>query len=121
MTFQEKLRHALDLCQDSKIKSYDYQPPLYKLLWRLGIEKAPPHFTGFYENWISIGTITGIPWTLIMAAPGLFQDVSRSDFFPLLVGGCCSSVFYGYLMAKRCERQAKRFGIPLWKDFFPPE
>ncbi|UWX03491.1 hypothetical protein H1235_10200 [Pseudoxanthomonas sp. NC8] len=41
-------------------------PPLWKLLWRLGIDLPPPLFMGFWHTALLMGSFFGLFWGLFM-------------------------------------------------------
>ena len=66
MSFEEKLAAALTLLESTGIRRRKYAPPLYRLLWRLGVKLPPPLFNRFATNFVFMGTWFSIGLGLLM-------------------------------------------------------
>lgn len=123
MNFQTKLRHALTLFESGKAKSRSAQPWAYRLLWALDIEKTPPHFVSFAENWTFLGLFFGFyTWICMIAIVHFIVGASWLLAFGIFTPAAfAAGILFGYKMARHYEREAQQYGIPLWKDFHPVE
>ena len=50
MTFKEERDLALDRLSATTIRPANYAPPIYRVMWWLGLPLAPPHVSGFVTN-----------------------------------------------------------------------
>ena|SRR2546421_387366 len=113
MRFQQKLSAALALLASTGIWSGNYAPPLHRLLWKLGARVPPPHFLSFTANFVSAGVWFGVFWGLAMwLTVCSHQGLSRLAAAALFAG-----VLFGLCMAAYYRYGARKYGIPLWKDF----
>jgi hypothetical protein len=44
----------------------NYEPPLLRLLWCLGLNARPPHFAPFWVNALVSGGVFGVAWGALM-------------------------------------------------------
>lgn len=65
MTHDEKVAFLLDDLARKGIGRYTVAPPIYRLLWRLGIEVKPPLFASFLSWWRSPGWVTAFCWAFL--------------------------------------------------------
>src|SRR5439155_21462050 len=115
MRFEQKLTAALGLLATTGIWRSNYAPPLHRLLWKLGAKIPPPHFLSFTANFVSAGVWFGVVWGLLMwFTVWLHQGMSPyAAFDAALLAG----VLFGLCMAAYYRYGARKYGIPLWKDF----
>ena len=123
MIFLKKLEKALAKLESSEPKISGYQPPLFRLLWVLGVELPPPHFRTFSKNRTFFGAVAGI-WMWILFASWTLFYVGMPWTSTLLIStpaGLFVGILGGHYMAKHYEKEAKLYKIPQWKDFQPEE
>ena len=58
MNYPSKLSSALAMLATTGLSRSSYEPPLYRLLWRVGLLLPPPHFASFGFNFVCIETST---------------------------------------------------------------
>jgi hypothetical protein len=120
MTFKSKLRCALAIFESGNAKSNAYQPLLYRLIWTIGVEKIPPHFSSFSENWVFFGFVVCFLWSNFMLVVCRLLGASWSNSLVLVIPvGIAVGVAAGYKMAQHFQNEAEQYKIPLWKDFHP--
>ena len=109
MTFEDKCRRALAMLDGQGVSRWTASPPLYRLLWRMGVRVPPPHFAGLAVN-IAVLSAMVLPIWLAQAPInrrgwgwGLWQCVSGAT-----LGGL------GWALAYRQE--AEKHGLPAWRD-----
>ena len=69
MTFSEKLERMHAHLSELGLKEAAFAPPLYRLLWRLGIEVPPPLFSSFASIAMIQGALFGIGWGIAGICP----------------------------------------------------
>lgn len=113
--FGTRLRKALALMEDKGIRRSTYAPPLFQLLWKLGVKAPPPLMAGFGFNALVMGGFFGLFWGLIMW--GLMW--SRQGMPGVLAAGVAlmAGLLFGTIMAWYLRRLGRRHGIPAWGDF----
>jgi hypothetical protein len=115
MTHAEKLdRMYSELGQKGLWKS-NFAPPLYRLLWRMGIRVPPPHFSSFmflfvfsglYAVFFALPPVVVMWWLLVPKPIGVLVISTILSGF---VAGLCVAAWYRY--------QARRYRLPLWKGY----
>ena len=113
MTFEEKYSFAIKELQNTKIWKSNYNPPITRLLHKLGVKVPLPHYNSFISNAVYIGCFMGLFWGSFMY---LFtwrtQELSivtmflSSLFFGIFVGTCMSTYYY---------YDAKKYKLTPWK------
>lgn len=93
-------------------------PPLWRLLWKLGVPLAPPHFLGFFPLLLVCGTFFGPIWGLTM-----YLLVWRNQGMPLqnVFGATLlAGLLFGLAMAWVYRRKARQLKLPSWQDWRAP-
>lgn len=115
--FDARLRQALALLETKGLGKNNYAPPLFRLLWRLGVKAPPPHMAGFAFNSLLMGTFFGVLWGLFM-----WLLLWGRQGVPLVVGAVGALVagtLFGLAMAWYLRYSARKHAIPRWRDFSP--
>jgi len=113
MTHDEKIKYLLQDFAKRGINRYTVAPPLYRLLWRLGIEVTPPHFASFWPLALFMGGFFAIAW-------GLFMSLSVWGDLPLAVAVGASlfaGLLFGTIMATYYRWRARALALPRWQDY----
>lgn len=90
-------------------------PPLWKLLWRMGIRIPPPLFLGFWLNALSLGAIFGVlwgvmMWLLVWSAQGMSVAWAFS-------GALLAAVLFGVTMAALMRHFSRKHALPSWAAY----
>ena len=119
MRFEQKLAAALALLASSGMRRSNYAPPSHRLFWRVGVKVPPPHFVSFAVNFLNCGLWFAVAWGLLM----WFTFWSREVMSPQVAVGTAAlaGVLFGLGMACYYRYGARKHGIPLWRDFRPPD
>jgi membrane associated rhomboid family serine protease len=115
MDHQAKVAHLLEDFKRRGIQAYSTAPPLYRLLWRMGIEVPPPHFGSFGSITLIMGLYFGVFWGLAM-----WFLVWRGDDMPIAIAVTASvlaGLLFGAIMAVYFRWRARKLGLPSWKDY----
>jgi hypothetical protein len=109
----EKVRDFIALMSEAGVSQYHVAPPLYRLLWRLGVKVRPPHFQSF----LVLTSITGGLFGLGMLCVSLlWADVPNVVAFLL---SSMAGVTFGVTMAAYFKQQAKDIQLPSWDKYQP--
>ena len=114
MTPREKIAAALDDLHARGISKASAAPPVYRLLWALGIYVPPPHFQSF----LGLLAIQGFFFGLIMTAI-LFALMRTDDIEMVLMVGVGSGLLFGLLMATFMQIYVRKLRLPRWEDYTP--
>ena len=114
MTFEEKHNFAIRELQNTKIWKLNYNPPLTRLLHKLGVKARLPHYNSCIYNFISTSCFMGLFWGSFMY---IFswrnQELSLNDMlFPTLFFG----VFVGVIQSAYYIYGAKKYNLTPWNQ-----
>ena len=114
MDHKAKVAHLLEDLKQRGIGPFTAAPPLYRLLWWMGIE-TPPHFASFGSIALVMGLFFGVFWGLIMWFLGW-----RANDVPIafaLAMSAVAGVLFGVTMAAYFRWRASKLALPAWKDY----
>jgi hypothetical protein len=117
MTFQERLALALDLLEASGMRRSNYAPPLYRLLWRLGVPLKPAPFASFLVNFTIFGILFGVMYGLAMWFL-LWRNQGMSTV-SALISAIFAGIVFGAVMAGYWVYKARRLKLPPWDELRP--
>lgn len=112
-SFRFRREKALEILQRSGISRRNYLPPLYPLLWRMGVRLPPPHFARFHTNLLMAGSplgIVGIGFYMML------HDQESASCAAMAAVGVVTAALWGgaiatyYAISKRAHR------IPSWNS-----
>lgn len=116
MDHREKVDHLIeDLTSRGAWKS-NVAPPLFQLLWKLGLEVRPPMFMGFVELLLTMGLPFGLIWTAVMWKLR-WAEAGRAPL-TMVVTGAVAAVAFAALMTPVMGHLRKKYGLTTW-DAYP--
>jgi hypothetical protein len=114
MTYDEKVTFLLKDLSRRGTNPYTAAPPLYRLLWRLGIEAKPPLFASFWSVAITTGVMFGVLWGILMR----FVPWQQSWPVGIAIGtAALAGALFGLTMAAYYRGLARRLALPRWEDY----
>ena len=112
MTHDEKVAFLLDDLGRRGLNRYTIAPPLYRLLWRLGLKINPPLFASFWSLALLMGVGYGAILGLIMWPLLSWQQNSPAS--GVFATAALAAVLFGLFMAVYYRWRAERLGLPRW-------
>ena len=115
--FDARLQQALALLDSKGLGKSAYAPPLFRLLWKLGVKVPPPHMAGFAFNSLLMGGFFGVFWSLLM-----WLMLWGRQGMPLVIAAITALVaggLFGLTMGWYIRYSARKRAIPRWRDFNP--
>jgi hypothetical protein len=112
MNYPSKLSFALAMLAASGISRSSYEPPLYRLLWRVGLFLPPPHFASFGFNFVFTAAWFGACWGAIMWL--LVWSGQDGAGFVAAIAAVAAGVLFGLTMAAYYRYSARKHKLPLW-------
>jgi hypothetical protein len=113
MAFRRRLTIAFHELEQAGIARGQYLPPLYGLLLRLGVERAPPHYCSLAVNAVYSGAWFGplagfVYWLMVSRAwpPGL-------DTYAAAVA---AGALYGVAVGAFYRASARRHRLSTWES-----
>jgi membrane associated rhomboid family serine protease len=114
MTHDEKVAYLLKDLRQKGVGQYTVAPPIYRLLWRLGVEVKPPHFASFWSLVVTTGVPFGVFWGIFMWAL-VWRQSTPVGF----AGGVAAlaGLLFGLVMAAYFRRRARKLALPRWENY----
>ena len=116
MNHKDKLQKMYEHLPALGISPYTAAPPLYRLLWLLGIEATPPIFASFLQISFFMGTYFAVGWGLFMWLFLWSHQENPSLLTAFLVSLLAGSMF-GVFMAAYLRYTANKLNLPSWSDY----
>lgn len=112
MTFEQRRDAAFRLMDAAGVKPGLSRPPLWRLLWRLGVEIPPPLFMSGWGRALFSGLSFAVFWGALM-----WLLIWRAQEFPPMAA-IGSAVFAGLLFGAMTTavslRKRRKLGLPPW-------
>lgn len=89
-------------------------PPLFQLIWKLGVKIPPPLFMGFASAALMMGALFGIFFGALMWFL-FWRHVMPLSFAAVLSAG--AGVMFGVLMALYLRWKARQLCLPAWHAY----
>jgi hypothetical protein len=114
METNQQREAALKLLASTGILRSNYEPPLLRLLWRLGLNVPPPHFASFWGNAVVSGVFFAVGWgSLMWFLLWSRQGMSLAVF---LVAAIVAGVLFGATMAGYYSYGKRKHALPSWRE-----
>jgi hypothetical protein len=124
MTHQEKVALMIkDLGRNGVLPIW-CAPPLFRLLWAVGLEIRPPLFLPFLANFLILELqLAWLVWLLWLGAIWLFPESTSAQAAPLVL--LCShmvGLVIGFIIASELASTARKLMLPSWNLYLaePP-
>lgn len=114
MNYPPKLTSALAMLAATGISRSNYEPPLYRLLWRVGLFLPPPHFASFGFNFVFNAVWFGVLWGAIM----WLLVWSHLDWSGVgaAIAAIAVGLLFGLVMASYYRYIARKHKLPVWSE-----
>jgi len=117
MSHAQKIDIMFDDLSRRGIGRWSFALPLYRALWKLGVEIPPPHFSTFSFLFGFQGGFFTVWCVLLISLVPYLLPLDRLSFLAVLLASIAAGFFFGFCMARYYTAQAKRHGLPLWRDY----
>ncbi|WP_287147683.1 DUF6404 family protein [Aeromonas sp.] len=114
MTFEERLAAAHQELASKGVWHANYNPPLFRLLRRLGCPVKPPHYQGWLTNVLGFGISIGLFWGLLMWFFS-WQPMGMDPLFSLRQTALFAGLF-GIFMASWLWLRRKQLVLTPWEQ-----
>jgi hypothetical protein len=114
MTHQQKVDRLIADLGKRGVGPYTVAPPLFRLLWRLGINVPPPFFLRFLTILFFTGSYFAVFWGLAM---WVIQWHRWHQPELALITAAGAGLFFGLFMATYYRWKAARLGLKLWENY----
>jgi hypothetical protein len=114
MTHRQKVDRLIAELGKKGVNQYTVAPPLFRLLWALGLNVPPPFFLSFATLVLTFAPLFGIPWGGFM---WLFAwQGTRLSMEVAIITSALAGVFFGVTMAGYYCWKARQLNLPAWED-----
>ena len=101
------------------VGSYTAAPPLFRLLWALGLRVPPPLFLGYGALALLMGATFGVLWGVGLGLTA-WQTGRSLPIWLALAAAMLAGLLFGLAMAIYYRRKAEALALPAWEDYLPP-
>lgn len=115
MTHEEKVALAISDLTARGISKGAVAPPLFQLVWKLGIRIPPPHFKTFFGVALLTGSFFAMGWGLLMWF--VFWSRTGLSTGQAVMTSLGAGILFGFGMAFYYRRKARKLGLPAWHDY----
>lgn len=114
MTYEEKCNFAVKELEAAKIRKWNYNPPITRLLGKLGFKIPFPHYNSFLINALFSGIYFGCAWGLIMYF--VTWQTQNMSLAVMLSTAIFAGAFFGIAMASYYRYCFKKYKLTPWHD-----
>ena len=114
MSYQDKLEAAQKELNETKIWKSNYNPPIFVLLRKLGLNIRPLHYNTFVGNFLFASIWFGVVWGLLM-----WFTTWQPQNMPIqiaLISSLSAGLLFGFFMAIYYKRSAKKNNLSNWQQ-----
>lgn len=117
MSHRQKVDRLVAELGRQGVSSYTVAPPLFRLLWALGLEVPPPLFLGFRQLTALFGTLFGVLWGVGMWL-WMWQGLGLAGLVVGVPSAVLAGLLFGLVMAWYARRKWARYELPSsWEDY----
>jgi len=120
MNHRKKVDGLIAELEKRGISGQTVAPPLFRLLWKYGIDIPPPLFMSFCGNAALMGILFAIPFGALAAAfivPMWFLMPEKTLAIPALFATLLAGFLFGLAMATYNRYKAKHLQLPAWDKY----
>lgn len=115
MSFEQRKTRALGLLQATGMMRSHYAPPLIRLLWKAGVQIAPPHFQSFQSIALLAGGWFGFFMGVFMGLFGWFQGAATlPSALVTMMAACVAGLLFGVTLASFYAGDRRKHQLPAW-------
>ena len=114
MTYEEKCNFAIKELEAARLWKSNYNPPLVKLIQRLGFKVPLPHYNSFLNNALLTGVFFGFAWGLPMYF--LIWSTKNMSVTTMLGTALFAGAFFGLAMASYYMYGFKKYKLTPWHE-----
>ena len=114
MSYEEKLKLAMDELSATKLSKSSRNPLMMKLLGSMGFKVRPPHYSAFAINLLTLGCFFGGSWGLFM-----YIFIWLPQNYPIaicILASLGAGLFFGLIMAAYYKFGAHKYKLTAWED-----
>ena len=110
--FVRRKERALAIMAEKKMWRSNYAPPLYRLLWKLGVNIPPPPFAFFWTNLFSFAAMYTLFWGTMMWF--ICWKPRGTSVTSAIITSLLAGLIFGVSMALFHHWRKKANNLPEW-------
>ncbi|OYO31385.1 DUF6404 family protein [Janthinobacterium sp. PC23-8] len=115
MNFEQRKTRAMELLQATGMMRSHYAPPLIRLLWKAGVQIAPPHFQSFLSTALLTGGWFGLFMGVFLGVFGWFQGAAPLQAALIaMAAACVAGLLFGLALASFYAHDRRKHQLPDW-------
>ena len=114
MHYDKKCKLVAKELASSGIRQSNSNPPLLKLLRKVGVKVVPPHYRSFFSNALSSGAYFGPVWGILMYF--MLWRYQGLHLVGALTSSCLAGLIFGICMASYYKYSARINKLTPWED-----
>ncbi|MCE9534438.1 MAG: DUF6404 family protein [Planctomycetes bacterium] len=115
MTHRQKVDYHIQDMRKKGVGISLVAPPLFRILWAIGLKIPPPLFLGFVPITLITGAMFGAVWGVFMWILQWQASKMAAEIAVLAAAG--SGLCFGLFIAAYCRRKARSLGLPAWENY----
>jgi hypothetical protein len=114
MNFEEKCNFEIKELEAAKIWKSNHNPPIFKLVRKLGFKVPFPHYNSFLNNALSNGIFFGVIWGASMYF--ISWNQGNLPIVIMLASALFAGAFFGLAMASYFRYSFKKHKLTPWHE-----
>jgi len=110
MNFEQQRTRALEIAKAAGIREPKYSNPVFKQMWKMGIEIRPPHYVSYPKLTVIFSLVFSFLFTILM-----FLRFRQEPIIALELGLAFGFVL-GFIIASLYQQNRKKYNLPHWDD-----
>jgi predicted Zn finger-like uncharacterized protein len=115
LTHKEKVAYMIKDLKRRGVGPSTSAPPVFRLLWALGVKVPPPLFLGFLPTLLIVGSVAGVLWGGMMWV--LQWRGMDMPMWLAVAGAAAFGLLFGSTMGFYVRWKAKKLGLPPWSRY----
>jgi hypothetical protein len=115
--FEARRDEAVRVLLQKGLARSSVEPPLLRLLWRLGMQVRPPPFASFASTALGAGTFFAVGW-----GGGMWAVLWRFSFMSgwvMAAAAGLAGVLFGLSIAGLLAWRRRTLALPTWEQLLP--
>jgi hypothetical protein len=115
----QKVARVLADLERQGVSRWSAAPPLFRLLWALGLAVPPPLFLGLRSLTLLFGVLFGSIWGVSMWTTQwrFWSPPDEISLTIVIVSTALAGVLFGFTMATYYRWRANRLHLPSWENY----
>ncbi|MGL4926145.1 MAG: DUF6404 family protein [Plesiomonas shigelloides] len=114
MDYESKLKAAHQELEDKGVWPSNYNPPMYRLLRKLGVQLAPPYYQSFWKNFIFVSVTFTLTW--FFAFHFIIYRPNPKEIIDVAYESVIFGISFGFIMSMFYLVRRKQLKLTNWQS-----